>query len=80
MRGGWGMPEDTPKVDFDNVLAQSKTGLDLLKVDDITDEIKNYSSNFTSKYPLTTHRIIRLKHRAILFDLIEVAINPRRFM
>lgn len=67
------------EVDFEQILTQKPSGVQLLTHPNLLEEVKSRSSKFTQKYPLHPCRIIEQKHRAVLNDLIDIALTPRAF-
>lgn len=59
-------------MNFEEVLASKQTGLELLQLENIVDEVKGKTSKFTKL-------IIHPKYRHLLNDLIDIALTPKLY-
>ena len=64
-------------MNFEEVLASKQSGLELLQVENIVDEVKGKASKFTKLYLCVNSRIIHPKYRHLLYDLIDIALTPK---
>lgn len=64
-------------MNFEEVLTSKQSGLELLQVDNIVDEVKGKTSKFTKLYLWVNSRIIHPKYNHLLNDLIDIALTPK---
>lgn len=78
----WGQStdEDSETTAFSENITETTTAYDLLQLENFVEKVKNRSSKITKKYISIYFRIIEPKHRHILFQFVEIAINPKLFI